>query len=416
MSLTPEQVQTIKATVPVLQEHGATITTTFYDNLLRENPELNNIFNNANQRTRHQPRTLAGALYAYASHIDDLGALTPAVELMCQRHASLFIKPDHYQIVGKYLLAAMGEVLGSALTKEILDAWAAAYWQLANLMIGREEQIYQEVDEWRDWRDFRIADKVKESDQITSFYLKPVDGKPLPAFKPGQYISVMMDVPEFNGYMQARQYSLSDAQKSDYYRVSVKKEDCLKVGTPSEPLHPGWISNVMHDHKNISDIIKLSRPAGEFFLEPEQDKDVPVVLLSAGVGVTPMICILNTLVERGSTQPISFVHGARTTPADAFCDHVRKIASEHPNVRTKLFIKNPAPETDREGVHYHHAGRLSFNKLDKEADLFADNPQTKYFVCGPEGFYGDVEKALVAMGVDESRIKTEKFGNGEVTK
>ena len=134
MSLTPEQVVIIRATVPILKEYGNAITTTFYGTMLKENPDLNNIFNQTNQANGHQPAALASSLYAYASHIDDLGALSPAVEKICQKHASLYIRPEHYDIVGTYLLRAMGEVLGEALTPDILKAWETAYWQLAKIV------------------------------------------------------------------------------------------------------------------------------------------------------------------------------------------------------------------------------------------------------------------------------------------
>lgn len=134
MALTQEQTKIIKATVPVLVEHGETITSRFYGNMLRENPSLNNIFNHTNQVNHQQPIALAKALYAYATHIDDLGALSPAVELICNKHASLYVQPEQYDIVGKYLLGAMGEVLGDAFTPAIEDAWKAAYFQLAGVV------------------------------------------------------------------------------------------------------------------------------------------------------------------------------------------------------------------------------------------------------------------------------------------
>lgn len=226
MSLTPEQVKIIKSTVPILVEHGTAITTKFYKDMLSAHPELNNVFNNAHQVSGHQPRALAMALFAYATHIDDLGALGPAVELICNKHASLYIRPEHYDIVGKYLLETMGELLGDAFTPAIRDAWAAAYAQLAKIMIDREEQLYRTSEGWRDWREFRIQEKVPESDEITSFYLVPVDGGKLPPFLPGQYISVRTEVPDLH-YLQARQYSLSDAPGKDYYRISVKRVSLL---------------------------------------------------------------------------------------------------------------------------------------------------------------------------------------------
>ena len=237
-SLTREQVQIIRSTVPVLQEHGNAITTLFYATLLEERPELNNVFNQANQASGQQPASLAGALYAYASHIDDLGVLSPAIEMICNKHVSLQVQPEHYGVVGEYLLRAMGEVLGSALTKDILEAWEAAYWQLANLMIKRENDLRQEADDWTDWRDFRIADKITESSEITSFYLEPVDGQRLPSFRPGQYISIGTHIEKL-GYFQPRQYSLSDAPNPVSYRISVKRESGTNRNEPENIDPPG---------------------------------------------------------------------------------------------------------------------------------------------------------------------------------
>ncbi|KAK5122999.1 hypothetical protein LTR85_003565 [Meristemomyces frigidus] len=412
MALTQEQVQIIRSTVPVLQEHGNTITKTFYDTLLKDVPDLNNVFNQANQANSHQAQALAGALYAYASHIDDLGALSPAVEKICQKHASLYIQPDQYKVVGEYLLGAMGTVLGSALTQEVLEAWGAAYWQLANLMIKREEQLFQDADGWTDWREFTIADKVKESDEITSFYLKPVDGKKLPPFLPGQYISVSTDVPKLQ-YLQSRQYSLSDSPKSDYYRVSIKKETGLSTTQPDAEAHPGYISNIMHDEKKIGDVVKVSHPAGEFFLDPMRDAAAPVVLISAGVGLTPMIAILHTLLDRDSKQRISFIHGARKTSAQAFGKQIKETVASHPNVTASIFIKNPNTDTDVEGLDYKYKSRVTLDVLDREKDLCLDNPATTYFVCGPDSFMSAMGKGLAGLGVDEGRIKMEVFGTDQ---
>ena len=143
--LTPTQVQIIKSTVPVLAEHGGKITSKFYHDMLEAHPELKNVFNNTHQATGHQAQALAGSLYAYAANIDNLGNLSPALELICHKHASLFIRADQYEIVGKHLLETMKTVLGDAATPEILEAWGAAYWQLANIMIAKEDQLYKQT-------------------------------------------------------------------------------------------------------------------------------------------------------------------------------------------------------------------------------------------------------------------------------
>ncbi|KAL1739579.1 globin-like protein [Schizophyllum fasciatum] len=416
MALTPEQAKIIKATVPILAEHGMTITTRFYGNMLRENKELNNVFNTANQVNGHQPKSLAMALYAYASNIDDLGVLSPAVELICHKHASLYIRPEQYNIVGTYLLAAMKEILGDALTPEIRDAWAAAYWQLANIMIDREAALYKSADGWADWREFKIDRKEKESSEITSFYLVPVDGKPLPLFKPGQYISVQTEVPSLS-HLQARQYSLSDAPRSDYYRISVKREDGLNMSDPAAPAHPGYISNLLHKNKQAGDIVRVSHPYGDFFYdEAAVAPSAPIVFLSAGVGLTCLLSIFNSLAPAEKTaHPITWVHVARTASARAFAAHVRAAAARNPRVKPVFFLSHPG-EGDVQGTDFDVQGRLELGKLDAESQLFAKDPKAQYFVCGPESFMVDMQKGLKALGVDEARIHLELFGTGGVPK
>lgn len=414
VGLRPDQIKLIKATVPVLAEHGKTITDVFYQHMLGENPALNDIFNIPNQRNGYQSRALSGALYAYASHIDDLGALGSAVELICNKHASLYIQPAQYHIVYKYLMRAMAEVLGDALTPEIKDAWATAYWQLADLMIARESQIYREFEGWTDWRDFKITNKVRESEEITSFYLSPVDGMPLPPFRPGQYISVQVFVPELN-HAQPRQYSLSDKPNPEYYRISVKKEAGLsKNGAPS---YPGYVSNLLHDKFNKGDTLKVSHPCGDFFLSAMEDASShPVVLLSAGVGLTPLTSILNTLTSKSASKErnLHFIHGARTSGVRAFKQHISTLSMEYPNLNATFFTSLPS-DHEKEGEDYHFAGRVDLGKLDANKDLFLENPETEYFVCGPESFMMDIEAGLRKRGVDANRIKMELFGTGGIS-
>ncbi|KNG88880.1 flavohemoprotein [Aspergillus nomiae NRRL 13137] len=375
-----------QATVPVLQQHGTNITTVFYDNMLTAHPELNAVFNNANKTNGHQPRALAGALFAYASHIDDLGALGPAVELICNKHASLYIQPDQYQIVGKFLLEAMGQVLGDALTPEILDAWATAYWQLADLMIGREAELYKQADGWTEFRDFRIAKKVPESSEITSFYLEPVDGKPLPKFRPGQYIS-----------------------------VQCQEGGRLNTADANAPSNPGYVSNILHAKINEGDVVKVSHPFGDFYLSDAESPN-PIVLIAAGVGLTPLTSILKTLTSNPPDAPqrkIHFIHGARSAAARAFKKDIDSLAEKYQDLHATFFETHPGAE-EKQGEDYDHQGRVDLSKLDKSKDLFLDDPKTEYYVCGPDRFMTSTRAALAAAGVSEDRIKLELFGTGGV--
>ncbi|KAJ9104951.1 hypothetical protein QFC19_003746 [Naganishia cerealis] len=427
MPLTPEQVQIVKSTVPVLEEHGESITTVFYRNMLAAHPELNNIFNTTNQINGHQARALAASVYAYAKYIDDLGVLSPAVEQICQKHASLYIQPEQYDIVGEHLLKAMGEVLGEALTPEILDAWGVAYWQLAEIMKKREGELRDASEGWTEWRKFTIADRVQESAEICSFYLEPTDqvasnDEParLPMFQPGQYISVRTHVPYLQ-YLQARQYSLSDAPGNYYYRISVKRERKVldPKDVPEAKYQPGYLSNVLHDSKKVGDVIEVSHPAGEFFFDRKQvnepDACTPVVLISAGVGLTPIISILNTLTRHDAptARSISFIHSARSSAVRAFGQHVKALTRSHSNVSSVVFIRN-VTDDDVQGEDYHHQGRMNLDKLDKDQELFLNDPKTQYFICGPGQFMTDMEDKLKSYGVDDGRIKMELFGPGGI--
>lgn len=426
MPLTPEQVKIVKSTVPVLEQHGETITTVFYRNMLAAHPELNNIFNTTDQVTGRQPRALAASVYAYAKYIDDLGVLSPAVERICQKHASLYVRPEQYAIVGEYLLKAMGEVLGDALTQEIHDAWAVAYWQLADIMKKREDEILNASEGWTAWRKFTITSKVQESAEICSFYLEPADqtDEPtkLPVFHPGQYISVRTLVPHLM-YLQARQYSLSDAPGYYYYRISVKRERKVldPKDVPSAKYEPGYISNVLHDSKQVGDTIEVSHPAGEFFFDESKVDDAdacsPVVLISAGVGQTPLMSILNTLTRFNAptARSISFIHAARSSAVHAFGHHVRALERSHSNVNSVVFLRNVTPD-DVQGEDYHHQGRLDLTKLDPQQDLFLNDEKTEYFICGPGSFMTDMEAKLQSFGVDDARIHMEVFGTGGIPK
>lgn len=411
-ALTPDQVAIIKATVPVLAEHGNTITTKFYANMLTAHPELKNVFNSTHQATGHQPAALAGALYAYASNIDNLGALSPAVELICHKHASLFVRPEQYEIVGEYLIKTMKAVLGDAATPDILNAWGAAYWQLADIMIGAEAQLYKETSYWPDWKDFTITKKEKESEEITSFYLTPVDGMTLPIFKPGQYISVNVFISELDGGVwQARQYSLSDAPGKPHLRISVKRERGIELGKPRHFEHPGYISNILHDAQREGDIVRVSHPFGDFWFD-EDDSDAPVVLISAGVGLTALTSIFNHITDKKSSRPITWIQGARNSRTRAFKPNVDTIAANNENVNTVYFSSSPV-EGERDGQDYDVRGRVDLDKVNGKF-LFTGNDKTRYFVCGPVQFMLDVEKKLKSLGVPGERVKMELFGTGGV--
>ncbi|WP_434633662.1 NO-inducible flavohemoprotein [Chromobacterium sp. CV08] len=396
-----EQTQSlVKATVPVLQQHGVALTSHFYRRMFEHNPELKNVFNQGHQHSGQQQQALAMAVLAYAQHIDDPSPLLPVLIRVAHKHVSLGIRAEHYPIVGKHLLASIREVLGEAAGDDLIEAWAEAYGLLADTLIGIENDMYRDTTNadggWSGWRPFRVAKKEAESEEIASFYLEPSDGGALPSFQPGQYVSVKRFVSEW-GLSQPRQYSLSDAPNGEYLRISVKREDAAD-GKPA-----GRMSNLLHREVRVGDVLELSAPQGDFFLH--EDRTGPAVLISAGVGQTPMQAMLGRLLERGGRE-VRFLHAARHGGAHAMGRKLRQLAERHRQLQIHVCYETPR-EQDAIGVDYHAAGRLDLDGVKAMALL----PDADYYLCGPLGFMNAQRDSLRRLGVAAERIHYEVFGS-----
>lgn len=397
--------QLVKATAPILKEHGVALTRHFYARLFEHNPELKPMFNQGHQQAGTQQQALAMAVAAYAQHIDDASVLAPVLTLIANKHASLGIRAEHYPIVGGHLLASIREVLGEAANDALINAWAAAYGQLADALIAQEGGLYLQAATqpagWSGWRGFKVSRKVTESEEITSFYLTPADGGAVPAYQPGQYLSVRVLVPEL-GIMQPRQYSLSGAPGERTLRISVKRED--EQG--DQPA--GSVSNVLHRSVVVGDVIDVAPPMGEFCLH--EDRDTPVVLISAGVGITPMMSMLDHLLKTKQPRQIRFIHACRHGGVHAFREHVANLTAEYPNLQSVVHYEFPRAE-DVQGTAYHRSGRIDLATLADSVLL----PDADYYVCGPTPFMQAQGRQLQALGVSaENRLHMEAFGTGGV--
>lgn len=392
----------VKSTAPILQEHGETLTKHFYKRMFSHNPEVAPFFNQSNQAAGTQQRALAGAIAAYAANIDNLDVLGSAVELIAQKHASLQIKAEHYPIVGENLLASIKEVLGDGATDEIIDAWAEAYGFLADILIGREQQIYDENANkdggWEGFRKFKIERKEKESSVITSFYLKPADGRALPTYLAGQYITVRVPTPD--GSTTMRNYSLSDKPGQDYFRISVKKETGADADTPK-----GYVSNKLHDKCNEGDAIEVGPPCGEFFLNTNDKHDRPLVLLAAGVGITPILSILHTALEAMPNRQIIFVHGCLNEEVQAFKGTIDQLAAKHPNLTTHYRYSDPS----KDGAVREGNASTGFVTADLIESLIPDR-HADYYFCGPKPFMVNIYHELLKWGIPGSQVHFEFFG------
>lgn len=285
--LDAQTIATVKATIPLLVETGPKLTAHFYDRMFTHNPELKEIFNMSNQRNGDQREALFNAIAAYASNIENLPALLPAVEKIAQKHTSFQIKPEQYNIVGEHLLATLDEMFSPG--QEVLDAWGKAYGVLANVFINREAEIYNEnASKAVVGKVLAISALWLNTTQRTYHQLRTgaVDGGAVAEYRPGQYLGVWLK-PEGFPHQEIRQYSLTRKPDGKGYRIAVKREE------------GGQVSNWLHNHANVGDVVKLVAPAGDFFMAVADD--TPVTLISA-VSVKRQCWQCSTRWQKQATQ------------------------------------------------------------------------------------------------------------------
>ncbi len=403
--LTTEDIKIVKSTVPLLAEGGTAVTQYFYQRMFSHNPELNDTFNLSNQHTGRQIEALFQAIAAYAQNIDNLSALKHMVERIAHKHTSFHIKPDDYKIVGHHLIETLRELLPEQFTPDVERAWTNAYGVLANIFINREEELYSQRENseggWRGKRAFSLVEKKKESELVTSFVFEPIDRQPVLTYQAGQYLGIELK-PEGAQYNEIRQYSLSDKPNGTSYRISVKREL-----TPEETPN-GVISNYLHDHLNVGDLVDLHAPAGDFFLaEPEQREQTPIVLVSAGVGVTPMQAMLEQLskeIEQANieNQEVHYLHACVSPEQHSFKQRSLELCQKHNWPLHTWYEQGGAVE---EGSYEQlKGGFMTF----KEANLPLSNGH--FYLCGPVAFMKFAKESLLALGVFETQIHYEVFG------
>lgn len=383
--LSSKQEQIIEETAPVVAQHLETITARFYPLMFDRYPEVNALFNASHQASGNQARALAGAVLQYVQLRNNPAEARAALSTAIGKHISLGIQPDHYPIVGECLMAAIGEVLGDAVTPDVADAWQALYNELAGLLIDVEQGHYHEFANrpggWQGRRAFRVRNRRQESAVITSFELEPMDGEPVADFQPGQYIGVRLEI---NGEPVYRHYSLSDLPNGCTYRISVKREP------------EGHASRFLHDEAINGFELELLPPSGDLTLTGQE----PLLLISGGVGQTPMLPLAKQALEQG--RPVAYLHAARSRQHHAFSDEIQALRDQYPEHFNPVVVYEEGEATD---------GADAIGMVDQTllSQHLPDASARCYFV-GPEGFMQTVDAALDALGVSENRRHFEYFG------
>lgn len=363
----------VKATVPVLEAHGTEITRVFYRNMFADHPELLDIFNQANQSQGRQQTALAATVLAAAKHIDRLEDLLPEVVHIAHKHRALQVKPEHYPIVGEYLLGAIKEVLGEAATPEILAAWGEAYGAIAGVFTGVEKEMYQQAA-WPDFAEFTVTGKRQTGSDIVEFTVSPLAVK-LPEIQAGQYITVQVR-PQPAAHLALRHYSICSTDTAGGLKFAVKRDN----GNG----HCGVVSNYLHDRIAVGDVLKLSAPAGDFLWQNGQN---PVVFLSAGVGITPILAMLQAQLAADDAREIIWVHAAADEAAQAFKEESAALLDQARHAVSHVFYSRKGEritqewlkENTPENATVYLCGSMAF--MDSMAGIFESFARPQQTVC-----------------------------------
>jgi len=375
-SISPESIAIIQATAAVVAPLAQKITQAFYTNITTKHPQLFAFFNKGNQMGEsQQPKALAAAIVAYASNIGDLSPLVVPggpVEIMAHKHCALGVLPEHYPLVHEFVMGAIAEILGDAVTPEIGAAWSEAVLFLAKVLMDTEEGLYLHAEErmggWRGLKPFVVSAIDDRADGTKTFTFREAGPPCEYNFSPGQFLTLKVD-PDGDGLTAPRHYTVTSAPRDEVLQCTIKK-----VGK-------GKVSSYMHDKVRVGDTVDLSPPFGLF--TPIPTSETPVVLISAGIGVTPMVVFAK--------------HFGKAKVALAV--HVDKCRETHACL--EVFEKEGIPVQ----THYTKtSGRPQFDTF-VAGIIEKVGASCDFYLCGPPPFMQDMQAALVKGGAKAVRLE-----------
>lgn len=388
--LSPAAAVVIGATAAVVSEHSEQISARFYHRMLTERPDLWRLFNRANQATGEQSRALAASVVAYAVQLIDPRAapFDHVLRRIAGKHITLGITPEQYTLVGRHLLGAVADVLGTAITPDVAAAWDEVYWLFATQLIATEARLYAAaaVDPHHPLRPYEVVHRNQESTNTVSLILEPADGAPRPDVRPGQYVSVFVDLPD--GARQPRQYTVSSLASDTRLQITV-----ARIRGSAGPA--GEVSTHLLDVVHVGDVLEVSAPAGEFGVPAG---DAPLLLATAGAGITTALPLVEHLARTQPQRPLVLAHADRSRTDHALREAVAHAAGALDDVVSHTWYE-----------HVDAQDRTVFTGL-MDLDQVELLPGVHVLSCGPLPFLRAVRTAALARGVSPDNISYEVFG------
>lgn len=404
--LSAEHVEIVRETLPVIGAHIDQITPVFYQTMFDAHPELlRDTFNRGNQQLGAQQRALAASIATFAGLLVDGNSPVDMLARIGHKHASLGITPDQYQVVHDSLFAAIAEVLGEAITPEVAAAWDEVYWIMAAVLVDYEQALYAgaEVAPGDVFRAATVVAREDVTDSVTVLTLAGPDGDALPDFRAGQYTSVGVVLPD--GARQLRQYSLSTAPGDGTWRIGVRRVDATTGGTDGHTDCPaGEVSGWLHANARVGTPLEVTLPFGDLVLDAADDRSgseaAPVILCSAGIGITPMLGMLAQLSATDDPRRVLVLHADRGPADHVLADEVAGESSLLADAEVHTWYERGADTVSGPGTV--HEGLMDLSAVDVPEDAHV-------FLCGSSGFLQALRSVFLDAGVPAERLHAELF-------
>jgi nitric oxide dioxygenase len=371
MSVTEEQKKLLQSTVSTARENSKQITDKFYSTLFKEHPEFKNFFNQTNQKTGKQPAALAETIFHFIEHLDNLDVMKPQMSRLSNKHRAVTVKPEHYPIVGKYLLPAIKENLGNKNTPEVSAAYDALYALMTSIFIKQEKELYAKLGNDEHDKGF-VPFKVTKKEQIASgptyaFTLERADGGKLWNTVTGQYITIQI---ERDGILHNGHYIPTEPFNGKNYSVACKQG----LDTDQNTI----ISDECIRNREVGSTVLVSAPSGSFGLSNDAKNHL---FISGGIGIASFVAMIEELNQQGKSSSVSLIQCVRTPGHAAFGDKLRNMLPKGQYVM--LTQEEPISKSHLEG------------KV---------KPDTHIYVSGSEKFLAMAEKALAGFNHPSSQV------------